>query len=237
MQLVLLAAGKGARLELNLSNKCFAKIYGKCLLDYNLEMFNCFDVSEIVLIVGHNAENIQKYVGKNYNGIPITYVMQHELLGIAHAIKTAIPYIHEDFAMCLSDELFINPNIEGMRDLFSKDNVDCLCGVVQDSAENIKKAYTMDVSETGEVLQLTEKPEQIFNQWKGTGCCLMRQTMLPILETLCPNKIRNEYEMGDWIQLAITMGLTCKIYPVADKNFNINTQQDISEAEKYLQNV
>ena len=237
MQLVLLAAGKGSRLGLNISNKCFTEIYGKCLLDYNLEMFSCFGVSKIILIVGHNAEYIQKYVGTNYNGTSVTYVMQHELLGIAHAIKTAIPYIHEDFAMCLSDELFINPNIEGMRDLFLTDNVDCLCGVVQDSAENIKKAYTMDVSEIGEILQLVEKPTQIFNQWKGTGCCLMRQTMLPVLEALLPNKIRNEYEMGDWIQLAINMGLVCKIYPIADKNFNINTQQDIISAEKWLQNI
>ena len=51
------------------------------------------------------------------------------------------------------------------------------------------------------------------------------------------NKTRNEYEMGDWIQLAVNMGLICKIYPVADKNFNINTQQDIIAAEEYLQNV
>lgn len=237
MQLVLLAAGKGSRLGLNISNKCFIKICGKCLLDYNLEMFSCFDVSEIILVVGHNAENIQKYVGKNYNGIPVTYVMQHKLLGIAHALKTVVPYIHEDFMMCLSDELFINPNIEGMLDFFSTDKVDCLCGVVKDSAENIKKAYTMYVAETGEVTQLIEKPTQIFNQWKGTGCCLMRQTMLPILEVLLPNKIRNEYEMGDWIQLAINTGLTCKIYSIADKNFNINTKQDIIVAEKCLQNM
>ena len=237
MQLVLLAAGRGIRLGLDISNKCFTKICGKCLLDYNLEMFSCFDVSEIILTVGHNAENIQKYVGTNYNGISVTYVIQHELLGIAHALKVAIPYIHEDFMMCLSDELFINPNMEDMRDFFLTDKVDCLCGVVKDSAENIKKAYTMDISETGEVLQLIEKPSQVFNQWKGTGCCLMKQTMLPILAELHPNKTRNEYEMGDWIQLAVNMGLICKIYPVADKNFNINTQQDIIAAEEYLQNV
>lgn len=56
MQLVLLAAGRGIRLGLDISNKCFTKICGKCLLDYNLEMFSCFDVSEIILIIGHNAK-------------------------------------------------------------------------------------------------------------------------------------------------------------------------------------
>lgn len=237
MQLILLAAGKGSRLGPNISNKCLTEICGKCLLEYNLEMFKHLDVSEIILVVGHNAENIQKYVGTNYNKIPVIYVMQHELLGVAHALKIASPYIHEDFIMCLTDELFIHPNVENMWKFFSANNVDCLCGVVKDYTENIKKAYTIDISKTGEVLQLIEKPAQIFNQWKGTGCCSMKQTMLPILETLLPNKIRNEYEMGDWIQAAINAGLTCKIYPIADQNFNINTPNDIIVAEKCLQNL
>lgn len=237
MQLVLLAAGKGSRLGVNISNKCFTKINNKCLLDYNLQMFTHCDISEIILIVGHNAINIQNYVGKNYNGIPVTYVFQHELLGIAHAIKIAQPCIHEDFIMSLSDELFINPNIDNMWKNFYTNNIDCLCGVTKDSAENIRKAYTVNISQTGNILQLIEKPSEIFNHWKGTGCCLMKQTMLPILDELCPNEIRNEYEMGDWIKLAIHKRLTCKIYPIANKNFNINTQKDINEAEKYLQNI
>ena len=51
MQLVLLAAGKGSRLDLNVSNKCFAKVNNKCLLDYNLELFLDINPSEIILVV------------------------------------------------------------------------------------------------------------------------------------------------------------------------------------------
>lgn len=62
----------------------------------------------------------------------------------------------------------------------------------------------------------------------------MKQSMLKMLNTLKPNLTRKEYEMGDWIQLAVDNGLTCKVYPIASANFNLNTQKDIELAEAYL---
>ena len=236
MQLVLLAAGIGSRLGLDITNKCFVKIDNKYLLDYNLEQFLDINVREIILVVGHNAQYIIDYIGNSYHGIPVIYVKQEELLGIAHAVKIATPYIHDSFIMCLSDELFINNNIKQMNTYFSKNNVDCLCGIVNDTTENIQKAYTLNITTDGDILQLIEKPISVFNNWKGTGCCFMKQTMVTMLETLKPNSKRNEYEMGDWIQLAIDNGLSCKVYPIASANFNLNTQKDIALAEAYLKN-
>lgn len=234
MQLVILAAGIGSRLGLDVTNKCFAKVCNKFLLDYTLEQFHDINLSEIILVVGHNAECIIDYLGNNYHGIPIIYAKQEQLLGVAHAVKIASPFIHDSFIMCLSDELFINYNIKDMCTYFLKNHVDCLCGIVKDTTENIQKAYTVDITSNGDILHLIEKPITVFNNWKGTGCCFMNQTMITLLQTLQPNPRRNEYEMGDWIQLAVDNGFTCKVYPIADVNFNLNTQTDIALAEEYL---
>jgi len=233
MQLVLLAAGKGSRLNMPVTNKCFVKVRDKCLLDHNLEMFLTLEINEIIIIVGYNAKYIKEYIGGFYHKIPVIYVMQKQLLGIAHALKIATDYIHDNFIMCLSDELFINPAINEMNYFFKNNTCDCLCGAVTDTEENIKKAYTMDLTKDRTILQLIEKPETAFNQWKGTGCCFMQKSMLSILKELLPNTKRNEYEMGNWIQLAIDRGLKCKMYPIADANFNINTPNDLTIAEIY----
>lgn len=231
MQLVLLAAGRGSRLNLNVTNKCFAKVCDKYLLDYNLEQFLDCNLNEIIIIVGHNARFIIDYLGNSYHNIPITYVKQEELLGIAHAIKIATPYIYDTFIMCLSDELFIDHNIKNMCAYFANNSVDCLCGVVHDTIKNIQKSYTIDVAGDGTILHLIEKPSSPYNNWKGTGCCIMNQSMLTILKKLQPNPVRKEYEMGDWIQLAIDNRYKCKMYPIALVNFNLNTQKDIELAE------
>lgn len=233
MQLVLLAAGRGSRLGVAVTNKCFLKIHNKCLLDYNLEMFLTLGISEIIIIVGYNSNYIKDYIGSAYHNIPVIYVTQEQLLGIAHAIKIASDYIHDSFIMCLSDELYINPKIIEMNQTFKSNSPDCLCGAVVDTEENIQKAYTMKLTANGTILQLREKPQIPFNQWKGTGCCFMQKTMLPLLTQLQPNAIRKEYEMADWIQLAIDNGLICKMYPIAERNFNINTINDLTMAESY----
>jgi len=233
MQLVLLAAGRGSRLGISVTNKCFLKIHNKYLLDYNLEMFLTLGISEIIIIVGYNANHIKKYIGNTYHNIPVMYVMQEQLLGIAHAMKIASDFIHDNFIMCLSDELFINPKMDEMNQIFKNNSFDCLCGAVVDTEENIQKAYTMRLSTDGTILQLKEKPEIAFNQWKGTGCCFMQKTMLSLLKELQPNAKRKEYEMADWIQRAIDQGLICKMYPIADINFNINTPRDLIMAENY----
>ena len=54
MQLILLAAGIGSRLKLNVTNKCFVKVCDKYLLDYNLEQFLHIKLKEIIIVVGHN---------------------------------------------------------------------------------------------------------------------------------------------------------------------------------------
>ena len=234
MQYILLAAGKGQRLGMNVTNKCFVTVCGKTLLDYNLELIPLELISEIIIVVGYNSNYIEQYVGENYKGIPVIYVHQEPLLGIAHAIKTAIPYIKEDFIFCLSDELHINPHVTAMRNFFLSSGADCVCGVVRDTIENIQKAYTIELDEKNNVSDLIENPTKCFNNIKGTGICIMKQSMLPILNALKPNIIRGEFEMGNWIQLGIDYGLVCKVFNVSDINFNINETTDLLAAEKYL---
>lgn len=237
MQYILLAAGRGHRLGLNLTNKCFAKICDKTLLDYNLELSASGLFDEIIVIVGYNAKFIKEYIGNKYNGIKITYVNQESLLGIAHAVKQAAPYIHTDFMMALSDEIHINPQVRKMANYFSATGADCVCGTVTDTPQNIKKAYTMNLNKDGNIIELVEKPDHCFNLYKGTGLCMMKPTMLRLLENLKPNAVRKEYEMGNWIQSGIEQGYICKTFQVSDANFNINEQIDMVEATTYFEHL
>jgi len=121
-----------------------------------------------------------------------------------------------------------------MLDFFNNAHADCVCGMAADNIENIKKAYTMNFDHDGVIAHLIEKPKKVYNNYKGTGYCIMSQSMLNILDQLNPNPIRNEYEMGDWIQLAINKGLKCMAYNLAQKDFNINEAHDITYATQAI---
>ncbi|MCM1023473.1 MAG: sugar phosphate nucleotidyltransferase [Prevotella sp.] len=236
MQHIILAAGKGSRLNIKVSNKCLIEANGKTLISYNLELSKYISASEILIIVGYNKSYIMNYVGTMYNGIPIKYIVQEPQLGIAHGIMTAAPYITDSFFMCLSDEILVSPKIYEQNNFFVQSNADCICGAVKDDIECIKKAYTMELKSNNRISQIIEKPTFAYNQFKGTGYCMMKHTMLDCLFWLNKNKSRNEYEMGDWINLAIRQNFRCFAFNIGQASFNINELSDLQKAEKYLQN-
>lgn len=237
MQQVILAAGKGTRLGAKETNKCLIDVCGKTLLEYNLELGAEINVNKIIIVVGYNWHFIRNYLKDNYRGIPVCYVHQQHQLGVAHAVKVAAPQISDSFFLCLGDELLIKPKVRDMSDLFINERVDCVCGITADSAENIKKAYTLDFDNKGVVTRLVEKPKEVFNAYKGTGYCVMSRSMLDVLERLTPNTVRCEYEMGDWIQSAINDGLKCMVFEVALKDFNINEHDDLIFAIKAIKGM
>ena len=49
-----------------------------------------------------------------------------------------------------------------------------------------------------------------------------------------PNKVRGEYEMGDWIELIINSFGNVKAFDIADAYVNVNYASDIAAANKML---
>lgn len=241
MKGVVLAAGKGSRIkELQLVHKSFACIQKKYAIEYSLDLLRneggrCL-VSQIVIVVGHNAQSIIDYVGNNYKGIPVEYVFQNELKGIAHAIKTAKDAINDDFIMCLADEVLINPRLEQMCDFFDLKKASCVCGTVFDENDYSMKPIAYSIEE-GLIESVREKPENYENGYRGIGECIFSHKCLSLLDSLKPNRIRGEFEMGDWIQMVIEHYGGVYPFVLADAYANINYSKDIIEAERLLEGL
>lgn len=238
---VVLAAGKGTRLaELNLKHKSFAIVKKKHIINFSLDLLIGNDesaplVNEIIIVVGYNKEVIIETLGSCYRGVPIKYVHQKELKGVAHAILTAREVIKEDFIMCLADEILINPNLDGMiKDFYEKDAI-CVCGGVYDSNDFSGKPIAYDLDSENRILKVTEKPEIYPNDFRGVGECIFKKECLEYLSKLKPNAKRGELEMGDWIQMAADDKGSAYIYKLADAYVNINYAKDIEIATQMLE--
>lgn len=234
MKQVILAAGKGKRLKLPVTNKCLAKVSGKTLIEHNLELSSEINASEIIVIVGHNKDSLMENIGNTYNEIPIQYAVQEPQLGIAHGIMKAAPKIKDSFLMCLSDEVLVGNRLQLFVEFFNSTKADCVCGIVKDTNENISKGYTVKFESTGQITDIAEKTTDVFNEYKGTGYCIMRSSMLEILPYLQKNPQRGEYELGDWIRLAIKSRMSCYAFEIGDAHYNINEISDIKKAEEYI---
>ncbi len=237
MKAIILAAGKGTRLaELNLVHKSFAMVNKKHVINYSLDLASLSGggISEIIIVVGHNAQALKDHLGTEYNGLPITYVHQHELKGIAHAVLISKEALDDDFVMFLADEVYFNPRLIEMIQFFRNHKLNCSAGAIVDGEDHSGKPIAYDVDDECRIIGVTEKPKEYHNSYRGIGCCIFSKAALEVLSELEPNSIRGELEMGDWIRLISQKLGETKIFDFADAYVNVNYVQDLEKANELL---
>jgi bifunctional UDP-N-acetylglucosamine pyrophosphorylase/glucosamine-1-phosphate N-acetyltransferase len=89
--IVILAAGKGTRLKLDIA-KALCPIQGKSLIDFVLKELKLFVAEEnlkakMSVVVGHLKENVESHVKENFKD-DVTFAWQKEQKGTADALKS-----------------------------------------------------------------------------------------------------------------------------------------------------
>jgi len=118
MKAVILAAGKGKRMKDLTTNtpKPLLTYEGKNLMQHKLEVLPD-EITEIVVVVGYIGDLIVETLGDNFNGKPIQYVEQDELLGTAHALWQCQDILKdENFIVLMGDDLYSKGDLEKLID-------------------------------------------------------------------------------------------------------------------------
>jgi len=240
MKALVLAGGRGSRLTefTKDKNKSMIDLFGKPVIEYNLERALEADVTEIIIVVGYKKEKIMEYFGKEYQGIKINYVFQKKQKGLVNAIECAKKEIGDsDFILMLGDEVLIESNIKRMIKKFREENLFAICGIVfEKEKSSIGKTYSSMVNEKGRVFRLIEKPAFPINNIKGTGHCIFKNEILEYLEKTPISMKRGERELVDMIQEAVDEGKQIYIHPCSKAYININTREDYDLARKLIEN-
>src|SRR5262249_28083308 len=109
MKVLIFAAGLGKRMQpLTFEKpKPLLEVAGKPLLERLFEILP-EEIAEIILVVGYKADMIRKYFGEEWHGRPITYILQEEPLGTAHALELCRKHLAagERFLLLFADDLY-----------------------------------------------------------------------------------------------------------------------------------
>jgi len=238
MKAVILAGGRGKRLKetTNSSNKCMLEIDNKPVLEYNLDRALEMEIDEIVMVVGYRAEDIINRYGTSRNGVRIRYVIQGEQKGLVHAIECSKDAIEkDDFFLLLGDEVLINSRHKEMMREFIDKGLFTVCGVcVQQDRSKIGRTYAVLANDEDMVFRLIEKPKKPLNSLQGTGNCIFKNEILRYIERTPIHPERGEKELPDLIQCAVDDGQVVKIFHICDAYTNVNSIEDLKEAEQIL---
>jgi dTDP-glucose pyrophosphorylase len=237
LKALILAGGRGKRLNdfTNVNNKCLFPFRGKPLIEYSFENAQRIGITEIVVVVGYLAENIINKYGTRFGACTIQYVIQHEQLGLVHAIECAKEAMGgSDFLLMLGDEFFIDPHHGSMIRAFYESNAFVMCGItIAPSLKLISNTYSILFDEQSHrIYRLIEKPENPTNSLMGTGNVLFRNGIFRYIDKTPINQNRGERELPDLIQCAIDDGKNILYHSLASEYVNVNTVEDISILKK-----
>lgn len=238
---VILAAGNGVRLKNSTGEdgcKALRKINDIHLIEFALNNFIELGIDKVIIVVGKQGELIKNAIGYEYKDIVVSYAYQPHQKGLINAFVHALDVIinDEDVVLQLADEIFIDLKAENIKTLISKMAYDFYCGITYESnPEKIKNNFSIETDENSIVKKCTEKPSVVMNNIKGTGFCIFKNTSIQLLKSIYDENTNTPNDLCDYLNYLITESKKGLAFCLAEKEFNINTVSDLTEAEKFFE--
>lgn len=231
MKGILLSGGTGTRLRpiTHTGPKQLVPVANKPVLEYAIEDLKDAGITEIGVILGHKGrEEIQELLGDGSKyDVKITYIVQGNPLGLAHAAGCAQDFVgDDDFVMYLGDNILKS----GVTDLVeSFEAGDYGAGIALQEVDDPQAFGIVDVDDHGNVTELIEKPDQPPTNLALIGMYVFSPAVFDAIDDLEPSW-RGELEITDAIQSLLKDGNDIDSHIVTGWWKDTGRPEDILEA-------
>jgi len=201
LKAVILAAGEGRRCRplTQTRSKVMLPVGNRPFMEHVMLALAKNGVKDLFVVVGYQKERVMDHFedGVDFD-VNITYIEQHELLGTAHALRMAEPYIDGEFLVVNGDNLL---DARAIRELISAEGENVILAAIRPHTGD----YGVLTVEQQKVKAIIEKPGRPCAGILNTGAYKFGQGIFEeIVRT--PISERGSYELTQTISQMIKDG-------------------------------
>lgn len=233
MRAIIPVAGLGSRLKPHTYSlpKVLLNVGGKPILGHIVEKLLEEKIDKATFVIGHLGDQIEEYIKTKYPQLKSDFVEQEDMLGLGHAIYTAVPTIDDEEIFIILGDTIFDVDLKGVF----KDKVTSL-GVKE--VENPAR-FGVAIEEDGVITKLVEKPKTPVSNMALVGLYYVSNPKLledSLKELMEENiKTKGEFQLTDALQIMIDKGEKITTFPV-EGWYDCGKPETLLSTNKYLLN-
>lgn len=205
MKGLILCGGKGTRMRplTHSLPKQLIPVANKPVIHYAIEAMKKVGIKEVGFVVSHNRELFGSMLGTGEEwGMKFSFIMQHETLGIAHAVLCAEEFIgQDDFLLYLGDNMLQ----QGLKEIVSVYKTGKNDAAIMVKEVPNPEIFGVAVVKGSKIINIVEKPKKPKSNLAVIGVYVFNKKVFEAAKVIKPSA-RGEYEITDTIMQIINSG-------------------------------
>lgn len=239
MQLIVLASGRGSRLE-NYTNdkpKCLVEVRDKPIISYLKPAFKLY--KEVIIITGYKSNVLQNYLKKLLN-VNFINNLKFEYTNMVESLFLANQYINDDVVICYSDIIFDLSILKNINK-YEQSTIAIYQNWLKLWQKRMNKHKIIDDAEDlritkNKVTMIGEKIKQnAFPQFQFMGIIKLKKNDYKKLHKFYSSFMDRKIDLTSFLNIAISNGIIDLHHHKTNKFwFEVDSVSDLILAESVL---